>query len=102
MDDLQNEANPLREFVLTTVILTPAREVGRVLIAVFAPFPDFCRANRACRANSERLIWIYNYNGFGTFDPENGSRNSKIFNFQRHIYLKVEHAFSLHFQNFDF
>ena len=35
--------NNLREFVLTTVILTPAREVGRVVIAVFAPFPENCR-----------------------------------------------------------
>ena len=52
--------NNLREFVLTTVILTPAREVGWVVIAVFPPFSENCRANRANRANSERLIWNYN------------------------------------------
>ena len=81
------------------------------LNCTFFPFPEEYRRYRQCRQyrqyrqyreNSGRLIWNYDYNGFGSFGPENGSRFSYIFDFQGRIYLKAESALFATYQNFDF
>ena len=95
----------LREFVKTTVILAPGAWGSVGCNCTIFPKAEECREYREYREyreNSGRLIWHYNYNGFGTFWPENDFRFSCNFDSQGRIYLKVESTILTTFEEFWF
>ena len=77
----------LKEFVETTVILSPACEVGWVRIALVFHLRGAVMRVAGADDNHESsgiLSWTYNYNGLGTFGLENRP------NFQRYLIPKTD------------
>ena len=86
----------LREFMLTTVIMTPGacRTLGRSAQKCTISSSDgFAGFAASAGSISGSIIWVDRNHGFSTFGWENDLRFSYNFDFQCRIYLKVEIAF---------
>jgi hypothetical protein len=84
----------LREFMLTTVIMTPGacRTQGRSAQKWTVSGSETSETSEG--SNSGSIIWMHRNNGFSTLGRENDVRISYKFDFQGRIYLKLKSSFS--------